>query len=55
MTIQVLAQSCSGELRVMEPKKQDEWRWFPFHALPERIFSPSEKFIRAYLTRLEEE
>mgnify|MGYP000198168964 CR=1 FL=1 len=33
----------------IQPDKQDEWRWFSFHDLPEKLYSPSEKFIRAYM------
>ena len=36
-------------LKVMEPKSEDEWRWFPLNKLPSNLYSPSEKFIKAYL------
>lgn len=49
VTIQVIAEDYEGEAKAMEPDKQDEWRWFPLDALPEKIYSPSEKFIRAYV------
>ena len=49
VTVQVIANGHGGEARVMEPDKQDEWRWFSFHDLPEKFYSPSEKFIRAYM------
>ena len=49
VTIQVIARACSGMLRVMEPKKQDEWKWFPVDQLPKNIYTPSKKFIDAYL------
>lgn len=49
VTIQVIARACSGMLRVMEPKKQDEWKWFAKDELPAHIYSPSKKFIAAYV------
>lgn len=53
VTIQVIANAYKGELKVMEPEKQDEWRWFDLTALPENLYSPSRKFIEAYLTQAE--
>lgn len=49
LTLHVIARSFSGELKVMEPESEDEWRWFALDDLPERIYSPSEKFIKAFL------
>lgn len=49
VTIQVIARACSGTLCVMEPEKQDEWKWFPVDQLPKNIYTPSKKFIDAYL------
>lgn len=51
VTIQMLAKNYSGDLKIMEPDKQDEWKWFSFDHLPERIYSPSKKFIDAYITK----
>lgn len=51
VTLWVLARSCEGIARVTEPDKQDEWRWFDVNGLPEKIYGPSEKFIRAFLDR----
>lgn len=48
VTIQIVAKKYSGELMVMEPNKQDEWRWFDLNDLPEHVYSPSKKFIDAY-------
>ena len=48
VTIQILAKKYSGELKVMEPMKQDEWKWFDLNELPEHVYSPSQKFIDAY-------
>lgn len=49
VTIQIIAREYSGELMVMEPNKQDEWRWFDLDNLPNNVYSPSKKFIDAYL------
>lgn len=53
VTIQIIARSCSGILRVMEPDKQDAWKWFRISDLPQHIYSPSKKFIDAFLKTLE--
>lgn len=51
VTIQVIARSFSGELKVMEEDKIDEWKWFDKFQLPKNIYSPSKKFIEAYLNK----
>lgn len=35
----------------IQPDKQDEWKWFSLDNLPERIYSPSKKFIDAYIVK----
>lgn len=54
VTIQCIAGSYKGELKVMEPDKIDEWRFFDLNELPDVIYSPSRKFIEEYLRRREE-
>ena len=49
ITLQIIAKEFSGELKTMEPTKEDEWRWFSLNDLPNNLYSPSEKFIKAYL------
>lgn len=51
VTIQVIAKSFSGECKVMEIDKMDEWKWFDINQLPENVYSPSKKFIDAYLEK----
>ena len=49
VTIQIIARKHTGILTVMEPDKQDEWKWFKFDQLPDNIYSPSKKFIDTYM------
>lgn len=48
VTIQVIANKHSGDLKVMEPTKEDEWKWFDLNSLPENIYSPTKRFIEKY-------
>lgn len=50
ITVHFLAQEMAGELKVMEPTKIDEWKWFSIDELPENIYSPTKKTISAYKT-----
>ncbi|WP_167958823.1 nucleotide triphosphate diphosphatase NUDT15 [Anaerosporobacter faecicola] len=52
VTIQIVAKKFEGNLTVMEPDKQDEWRWFPLNELPQKIYSPSKKFIDLYREKM---
>lgn len=49
ITIDVIARKHSGIVKIMEPQKQDEWRWFDINNLPQNLYSPSKKFIDGYL------
>lgn len=51
VTIQVIAKSFTGEIKVMEKDKIDKWKWFEFNQLPNHIYSPSKKFIDTYLKK----
>lgn len=48
VTIQVIANKHSGDLKIMEPTKEDEWKWFDLDNLPKNIYSPTKKFIDEY-------
>ncbi len=50
VTIEMITKEFSGELKVMEPEKEDEWRWFDLDNLPDNIYSPSKYFIEKYLS-----
>ena len=49
VTLLFIARSCSGEPRVMEPEKEDDWQWFPLDDLPENLYSPTRRFLDKYL------
>lgn len=49
ITMHVIAKECNGEPQVMEPESKDEWCWFSLNDLPNNLYSPSKKFINAYL------
>lgn len=35
----------------MEPTKEDDWQWYDLDKLPEKLYSPSRKFIETYLEK----
>lgn len=49
ITLHMIANSYSGELKVMEPEKESEWKWFDLDNLPERLYSPTKKFLDNYI------
>ena len=49
ITLQVIAKKHSGELKIMEPSKEDDWQWFDLNDLPDKLYSPAKKFIETYL------
>ena len=49
VTLYVKASEYSGELKVMEPNKQDRWEWFDLDNLPDNLYSPSRKTLARYL------
>ena len=48
VTLYVKALKYSGELKVMEPDKQDEWKWYDLDELPDNLYSPSKKALKLY-------
>lgn len=49
VTVGFLCEDFDGEPKIMEPEEITEWRWYNLDNLPERVFPPSQKVIRAYL------
>ena len=48
VTIEMITEDYSGELKIMEPTKEDDWQWFDLNDLPDNIYSPSRVFIEKY-------
>ena len=48
ITIQIIANKYQGALKIMEPSKIDEWKWFDLNKLPQNLYSPTKKFIDKY-------
>lgn len=51
VTIGVISSSYEGELKIMEPNKIDEWKWFNINELPNNIYTPSKNMIEEYKKR----
>lgn len=49
VTIDFITNDFRGNIKVMEPAKIDEWKWFSIEELPENIYSPSRKCIEYYI------
>lgn len=48
-TVGFLCQNFKGEPKIMEPEEITEWKWYNLDNLPEKVFLPSAKMIKAYL------
>lgn len=51
VTIGVLALSCEGTLKVMEPNKIDKWEWFELNKLPNNLYTPTKNMINEYVRK----
>ncbi len=49
VTVGFLCQDFEGEQGVMEPEEITEWKWFGLDNLPDKVFPPSAKMIKAFL------
>lgn len=52
VTIGLVAETFSGEPKVMEPDEIVEWRWFDINNLPVPLFFPSARVIENYKKNL---
>lgn len=51
VTIGFLCDDFEDEPKIMEPEEITEWRWFDLDKLPEKVFPPSLKMIKAFLNQ----
>lgn len=47
ITIYMLAEYDSGEVKVMEPDRQTDWQWFSWDNLPQPLFIPMQNLIKS--------
>lgn len=46
ITIFMVCDYQSGELKIMEPQKCEKWGWFPFNNLPSPLFIPIKNLLK---------
>jgi mutator protein MutT len=49
VTVGFLCEDFEGEPKIMEPEEITEWKWYNLNELPEKVFPPSLKMVKAYL------
>ncbi len=49
VTIWLICEKFSWELKCMEPTKEDEWRRFDLDELPQNLYSPTKHLVDYYL------
>ncbi len=51
VTVGFICRNFANEPKVMEPEEITEWKWYNLNNLPEKIYPPSAKMIKAYLNK----
>ncbi len=51
VSVGMIANNYSGEVKAMEPGEITTWQWFDINKLPKKIFSASKKTIDCYLQK----
>jgi 8-oxo-dGTP diphosphatase len=54
VTLFVIADYDSGELKIMEPEKCEKWDWFEWNKLPEPLFIPNQNLLKLNYNPFEE-
>jgi mutator protein MutT len=49
VTVGFLCEYFEGEPKVTEPEEITDWKWYNLNNLPEKVFPPSAKMIKAFL------
>lgn len=42
----MLADYDSGEVKIMEPEKCEQWEWFDWNNLPKPLFLPAQNLLK---------
>jgi 8-oxo-dGTP diphosphatase len=50
VTIGLFSDDFNGEAQVLEPDEITEWEWFALDSLPSKVFPPSMKVLKNYLS-----
>ena len=51
VTVGFLIENFKGEPKIMEPEEITEWRWYNLNNLPEKVYPPSAKMIKNFLSK----
>lgn len=46
ITIHMITNKYSGDVKLMEPDKFEKWQWFSLDNLPEKLFLPVNNFLK---------
>lgn len=46
ITLSIISEYDSGEVKVMEPEKCEKWEWFEWNNLPQPLFIPIQNLLK---------
>lgn len=46
VTVFIISEHASGELKIMEPDKCEKWEWFEWDKLPHPLFMPLQNLVK---------
>lgn len=52
ITIYILSDYDSGEVKIMEPEKCDKWEWYDWNHLPQPLFIPIQNLLETHFNPL---
>lgn len=51
VTIGLLSKDFKGKVKIMEPDEIEKWSWFDLKKLPKKMFFPSQRIIKNYISK----